>query len=97
MGGRTDLVPGDFVMLERLTVSMLESDFQLTSAPRPLWDSVGSCTFSETDLGFVIDTCEVRSVFRSELDGAHDAADMYARILTPTGIGWIHVGYLEKP
>lgn len=95
MGGRCEFSPGDFVMLERLTVSMLEADFQLTSTPRPLWDSVGSCVFAEEDVGFVLETCEVRSSFRNDEDDVIDHADVYARILTPSGVGWIHVGYLE--
>lgn len=83
-------------MLERLTVSMLEADFQLTSTPRPLWDSVGACVFSEESVGFVLETCEVRSSFRNDLDEELDHSDVYVRILTPDGVGWIHVGYLEK-
>ena len=80
------LRPGDFVGLEHMSVQLLCDSFQLSAGPSPSYYAsrvVG--TFSADDVGFVLD---VHCVGQSE--------EEFALILTPTGVGWLNVDYLER-
>ena len=80
------LSPGDFVVLERMAVQLLCESFQLSEGPSPNYVSRVVGTFSAGQVGFVVDV--VREGQPSE--------EEFARILTPDGLGWLNVYYLEK-
>lgn len=79
------LRPCDFVALECMSVQLLCDSFQLWDVPSPSYVSRVVGTFSADEVGFVLDVhCESQS------------EEEFALILTPTGVGWLNVDYLER-
>ena len=80
------LRPCDFVALECMSLRWFGDSFQLWGVPSPSYYAsrvVG--TFSADEVGFVLDVhCEGQS------------EEEFALILTPTGVGWLNVDYLER-
>ena len=90
--------PGDFVILEPLTVSMLDADFGLTSTPGPPWRHETSvcCRFSGGEVAVALATCDICSEFHDDDVEERVHTDTYVRVLAPRGVGWIHANYLER-
>lgn len=77
---------GDFVALERMSVQLLCDSFQLSAGPSPSYVSRVVGTFSVGEVGFVLD------VHRED----QPSEEEFALILTPAGVGWLNVYYLER-
>jgi hypothetical protein len=80
------LCPGDFVVLDRMSVQLLHESFQLSKEPSPVYASEVAGTFNEGELGFVLEIYEEGPPSEEE----------FAKLLTPYGIGWLNVYYLER-
>lgn len=80
------LCPGDFVVLERMAAQLLSDSFQLSADPSPSYVSRVVGSFTSDQLGFVLE------VHRE----GQPSEEEFAKILTPDGIGWLNVYYLER-
>lgn len=80
------LCPGDFVVLERMAAQLLSESFQLSADPSPSYVSQVVGSFTIDQMGFVLE------VHRE----GQPSEEEFAKILTPDGIGWLNVYYLEK-
>jgi hypothetical protein len=91
--------PGDIVILDRLTVTMLDSYFGLTSTPGPPWryETSVCCQLTAGDVAVVLETAEIFTDYEDhdKLD-CEPHVDTYVRVLAPRGVGWIHANYIER-
>lgn len=81
----TKFQPGDFVILDRMSVQLLYDSFQLSKTPAPSYASQPAGTFSDGQLALVLG-----SYLEEDVGG-----DEFAWLLTPTCVGWLSVYYLE--
>lgn len=79
------LFPGDFVVLDRMSVQLLCESFQLSKSPAPTYASEVAGTFNDGEMALVLEVfCE-----------DEPSGEEFALLLTPTGVGWLNVYYLE--
>lgn len=80
------LSPGDYVVLERLSVELLFDSFQLSRHPFPSYASESAGVFNEGEVA-----CVLRVI-----DADESPHDCFVMLLTPSGVGWLNAYYLEK-
>jgi hypothetical protein len=80
------LSPGDYVVLERLSVDLLFDSFQLSSTPFPSYASEPAGVFNDGEVGYVLRV----------IDSETSPHDRFVMLLAPCGVGWLNAYYLEK-
>lgn len=69
---------------------MITNEIGLTDTPCPGYSSDAVVYLRGTEVAVVLDTAEVSR------EGLPDDKEIFVRLLTSTGIGWILVDYVEK-